>query len=124
MKSILLQIAKIAENERISIGALERKIGASKGVLSRAIGNSTDIQAKWLQVIVESYPSYNPEWLITGIGSMLRESKKEDVLVTVEKTKQVNADSGTLSYLVDKIESLSAENALLKKEISYIKKQK
>ena len=43
MKSILLQIAKIAENERISIGALERKIGTSKGVLSRTIGNSTDI---------------------------------------------------------------------------------
>jgi len=73
MKNILLQLAKIAENENISIGALERKIGASKGVISRAIAHQTDIQAKWIQNIVENYPTYNPEWLITGDGKMLRD---------------------------------------------------
>jgi len=72
MKNILEQISIIAENEGISIGALERKIGASKGVLSRAIANKTDIQAKWIKIIVENYPQYNPDWLLTDTGSMLR----------------------------------------------------
>ena len=56
----------------MTIGAMERSIGASKGVLSRAISNGTDIQSKWIQIIVENYPRYSPEWLLTGKGNMLK----------------------------------------------------
>ena len=56
MGNILSRIQEIASNEGITIGAMERTIGASKGVLSRAINNGTDIQAKWLSIIVENYP--------------------------------------------------------------------
>ena len=72
MSNILSRIQEIALNEGITIAALERSIGASKGVLSRAIANGTDIQSKWLQNIVENYPSYSAEWLIAGRGLMLR----------------------------------------------------
>ena len=75
METILHRIQKIATNERLSIGAFERKIGASKGVLSRAIAKGTDIQAKWVQVLVENYPQYNANWLLTGTGTMLRNSE-------------------------------------------------
>ena len=71
MGNILSRIQEISTNEGISIGALERKIGASKGVLSRAINNGTDIQSKWLQIIVDNYPQYSTRWLLTGEGSML-----------------------------------------------------
>jgi hypothetical protein len=71
MGNILSRIQELASNEGITIGALERKIGASKGVLSRAINNGTDIQLKWVQVIVENYPQYSTEWLITGKGEMI-----------------------------------------------------
>ena len=54
------------------ITALEKIIGASKGVLSRAISNGTDIQTKWIQLIVENYPHYSADWLLTGRGSMLK----------------------------------------------------
>lgn len=37
MESILDRISKISENELITITSLEKNIGASKGVLSRAI---------------------------------------------------------------------------------------
>ena len=56
MAKILDNIRKLAEKEGITIGAIERKIGASKGVLSRAMTNGTDIQAKWITAIVENYP--------------------------------------------------------------------
>lgn len=71
MGTILSRIQEIASHEGITIGALERQIGASKGVLSRAINNGTDIQSKWVQIIVENYPQYSPRWLMTGRGKML-----------------------------------------------------
>lgn len=77
MGKILSRIKQIAENESITIGALERKIGASKGVLSRAIANDTDIQAKWLERIVDNFPLYSPSWLLNGSGSMFAQSTNE-----------------------------------------------
>ena len=59
MCKILSRIKQIALNEDTTIGAIERKIGASKGVLSRAIAKGTDIQSKWLELIVENYPHYS-----------------------------------------------------------------
>ena len=76
MKTILQRIEQIAINEGIKITTFEKSIGASKGVLSRAINNGTDIQSKWLQSIVENYPQYSEAWLLTGRGSMLKEEPK------------------------------------------------
>lgn len=75
MCKIIPRIKQIALNEDITIGALERVIGASKGVLSRAIANGTDIQSKWLQAIVENYPQYSAQWLLTGDGEMLNTNR-------------------------------------------------
>lgn len=76
METLLDRIAKIATEEGISITRLEQRIGASKGVLSRALQNKTDIQAKWLEKIVENFPRYNLDWLITGEGEMLKTPSK------------------------------------------------
>lgn len=73
MGNILSRIQEIAINEGITIGALEKRIGASKGVLSRAINNGTDIQSKWIQILIENYPLYSAEWLLTGKGCMLKD---------------------------------------------------
>lgn len=72
MKNILDRIQQIAENEQLTVTALERKIGASKGVLSGAMLRKTDIQSKWIQRIVENYPLYNTDWLLTGKGAMMK----------------------------------------------------
>lgn len=77
MNKILSRIEQIAKNEGITIGALEREIGASKGVLSRAINNGTDIQSKWLQILVEKYPQYSCRWLMTGEGNMMDNEEKQ-----------------------------------------------
>ncbi len=63
---------------------MERSLGASKGVLSRAIANGTDIQSKWIQTLVENYPIYSPEWLLTGKGPMLK--SEEQPLPEAKKT--------------------------------------
>ena len=74
METILDRIVKIADYKHFKIGGLERKIGASKGVLSRAIAQKTDIQAKWIERIVENFPDIDANWLITGHGEMLKSS--------------------------------------------------
>ncbi len=74
MCKILNRIKEIADNENITIAALERSIGASKGVIYKAISKGTDIQAKWIEAIVENYPQYSAQWLLTGKGAMLESS--------------------------------------------------
>lgn len=90
MGDILLRIQEIATNEGINITSLERIIGASKGVLSRAIKQGTDIQSKWLKAIVENYPLYSATWLLTGEGSMLRTDKKTDNTPIAHHTEDPN----------------------------------
>ncbi|RRD75215.1 helix-turn-helix transcriptional regulator [Tannerella forsythia] len=82
MGIILDRISQIAERKRITIGALERSIGASKGVLSRAILKKTDIQSKWIEKLVENYPDVSPEWLLTGQGEMFKNQYK---ITSIEK---------------------------------------
>ena len=79
MKDILDRICIISEKEYIRITSLEKKIGASKGVLSRAIAKKTDIQTKWIQAIVENYPQYSASWLLVGKGPMLSDENKETI---------------------------------------------
>ncbi|SNR16521.1 S24 family peptidase [Tenacibaculum jejuense] len=69
--STIDRIKILADHEDIKITALEKQIGASKGVLSRAFNNKTDIQSKWLTKIIENYPHFDSLWLLTGKGSML-----------------------------------------------------
>lgn len=70
MQNILTRINEIALQEGITLTSMETKIGASKGVLSRAFAKGTDIQSKWLASVVDNYPLYNAQWLITGKGNM------------------------------------------------------
>lgn len=87
MENILKRINEIAVNEEITLTALETKIQASKGVLSRAYKNNTDIQAKWLTKIVENYPQYDPLWLLTGKGDM----KSDPSILKLEPTIDYNS---------------------------------
>ncbi len=78
--NILHRIEQIASNEDITTNALEYKIGASKGgVLSRAIAKGTDIQSKWLQLIVENYPRYSAAWLMAARGFMLKQTEQRPI---------------------------------------------
>lgn len=79
----------IARSEGITITAFERIIGASKGVLSRAISNGTDIQTKWLQSIVEKYPLYSERWLLTGKGEMLKMTNESSSIKSIIESKKI-----------------------------------
>ena len=104
-ENIFDRIKKIASNEEIKITALERKIGASKGVLSKAIAKGTNIQQKWLQKIVEIYPLYSPEWLVTGKGEML---KKESQVSVGDVTNSIVGTNVTESNIIQNNKSTAS----------------
>ena len=70
MESLLDRLSKFIDNEGIKIGSIEKNVGASRGVLSHAMSKNTDIQAKWVSLILENYPQLSAEWLLTGDGTM------------------------------------------------------
>lgn len=111
MSIILDNIKCLADNEGIGITKLEEKIGASKGVLSRAIAKNSDIQAKWISKIVEIYPQYSCEWLIRNESPMLRR--------TVSLRSQVS-DQGYSLHYKDLADSRKETIESLKKEIFYL----
>lgn len=80
---MLTRLAQFIEYKHLSVRAFEISIGASDGMLRRAIKNSTDIQSKWLSVIAEKYHDLNIYWLLTGKGDML----KNDSLIYIPPKK-------------------------------------
>ena len=95
MANILDRVALFAQNEGITIGSIEKTIGASKGVLSRALAQGTDVQAKWIKGIVENYSSLSPDWLLTGTGDMLRSSVTDKHEGTSKELRRMNEGTPT-----------------------------
>ena len=127
MNKILSRISAIIEEEHCSTSAFERSIGASKGVLSRAITNGTDIQSKWITNIVENYPRYSAEWLITGEGEMIKhssEAKTPAGAVTTQhagKAPAASSNSSTDRILLDIIRQQAEEIGQLKERLRVLK---
>lgn len=124
MVTILSRIQEIASKEGITIGALERQIGASKGVLSRAINNGTDIQSKWIQIIVENYPQYSAEWLLTGRGEMLKSSGTTSVPIPNEALASHSVTPEILNELLNRITEQAAEIGRLNERIAQLQREK
>lgn len=106
-ENLLKRIKIISNQEGLTITKLESMIGASKGVISRALANNTDIQSKWISAIAKLFPQYSAEWILTGHGSM----KKEDNFLLRED--DVKYERKIISLQEDII-NLQRENAQLK----------
>jgi plasmid maintenance system antidote protein VapI len=120
MINILDVFKKISENEGITITKLEQVLGASKGVLSRAINNNTDIQTKWLLRLVDNYPQYSKKWILTLKGEMLKGEETTPIINNQQQdieTSKLKELEKLLKAKEDTIESLKETNALLKDKI-------
>lgn len=65
----------------ISVRTFESTIGASDGMIRKAIVNNADIQSKWLTNIADKYPDLSIEWLVTGKGSMIKKTRINDNVI-------------------------------------------
>ncbi|UUF14464.1 MULTISPECIES: hypothetical protein [Flavobacterium] len=123
MNIIIQNIKRIANNEGITISRLEHIIGASKGVLSRAVGNNSDIQSKWILKVIEIYPQYSCEWLLKNEGSMIKTQKSNNYQPSIKKTEDELSYKKLAEAQKDTIDSLKKVVFHLEKEISHYEKQ-
>ncbi|RQP18839.1 MAG: hypothetical protein EAS52_04210 [Parapedobacter sp.] len=116
MNSILKRIKEIAQQEGLSVTALEAAIGASKGVFSRALANGTDIQSKWVVKLAENYPHYSAEWLLKGEGEM----KKADILTDLPENYSPPETSKLTDELIHTLKQVisSQETTIRSQEIT------
>lgn len=118
------RLTQFTEAIGISIRAFEQQIGASNGLIRKAITNKTDIQSKWLTSIAENYPQINMDWLLTGKGEMLKESPTSGIKIG-NKNKGVSIGNtlkdSNISYGTESLASLNLENQFLKKEVDHLK---
>jgi hypothetical protein len=99
MGKIVERIGVYAEKRKISIRRIEQEIGASNGTLAKAISKGKDVLAEWVSVFVQKYPEVNPVWLLTGEGTMLRDSDdvsaqfpdspKENFLLRIQHLEEI-----------------------------------
>ena len=123
MANFIERIQIIAQIEGVSINEMERIIGASKGVLSRAIKNNTDIQAKWLFFFSYNFKKFSPEWILTGNGDPL--CKREPVItensdthgIIKELVQIIREKDEQIIGMAEEIGQLRAELAQLKQRL-------
>lgn len=48
---------EVADNNNLSLSALEKRLGASAGVLTKAKRNNSDVSMKWLLTLKEKFPN-------------------------------------------------------------------
>ena len=100
----------------LSVYAFEKKIGASNQTIARAIKNNSDIQAKWLTIILDNYPGLNTEWLLSGKGEMLKKTENGAKNETsVSEIESVDNES-VIDKILNKNEKLIRENQDLRRE--------
>lgn len=71
-----------------------------------------------MQKIIENYPQYNADWLLTGNGKM----KKEPFDVEDDSVQVV--DKYSIEFLLGRYESLAVENAKLQEELNEVKRKR
>ena len=117
------RIKKYIDYKGINISKFEKSIGMSNATFSKSLRNNGAIGTDKLEKILKIYEDLNPEWVVTGKGSMIKESDHKIDIVN-EPSISYNGKS-QINGLIDALEmirDLSAENALLKNEIRQLKR--
>ncbi|MEH0154772.1 hypothetical protein V6R21_11575 [Limibacter armeniacum] len=117
-------IDQLLSNENITIMMFAKKIGKEAQDVTDALNSKEDfLPAEFMKPILEQYPNYNPEWLATGIGEMVRSglSIQPRKVGACEECVKKEEELGELRFKVKLLESeaksLEEENKYLKKTI-------
>lgn len=124
MCKTLERIKEFIDSKGLSISAFERSIGMSNASFSKSLKNKGAIGTDKLENILRIYPELNPEWLLTGVGSMLKadadggyKDSPRSYSVAADSAHSfdtrprlpISAAAGALSMLADSVEADSCE---------------
>lgn len=87
---ILERLKEFMDHKGITIAAFERSIGMSNASFGKSLKNGKAIGTDKLENILSIYKDINPDWLLTGEGSMLRSDEKTDNIPVAHHTEDPN----------------------------------
>lgn len=107
------RITEIIGNEALSVRSFEKKIDVKQGSINKAIRNQGNVYSIVLEKILENFPQYNAEWLITGKGGMMKSMSGEFL-----------KDSGKVELLKEQLSEKDFRIIELEKELEIMKRKK
>lgn len=72
--SISLRVKALMSDKKLSIPAFEKIIGVGNKTINNIVSEKVKISGVVLEKLLQSFPEVNANWLITGKGSMYRET--------------------------------------------------
>jgi hypothetical protein len=112
------RILKIIELYCENKSQFYKKTGLSNGFLDKV----KDIGVSKLEYILKAYPDINPEWLLTGKGSMLKEIKPTGAVSVPDPKANINGNYKELADArLEVIDGLKYRIAALENELKQLK---
>ena len=121
MKNTIQRIKQYIDFKGLTVSSFEKSTGMSNGSFSSQLKNNKTIGVDKLENILRTYPELNPEWLLTGKGSMLLTSiEKENTIsqtsIRAQEEKEENrsmSDSEKIDTLIRANKTLSDASFIL-----------
>lgn len=83
---VLKRLKEFIDANSLSIAAFEKSIGMSNASFGKSLKNNGAIGSDKLENILKVYSNINPDWLLTGHGSMLK--NEHTALMSEQKTEK------------------------------------
>ena len=103
-EKLIDRIELIANDNERSIRAFEMKIGISSGYIYQMKKNKGNIGIDVITNILETYPKYNLEWLITGNGEIYK--NEADSPQNIEAKPEETTEIKIISKKIDDITNM------------------
>lgn len=99
----LQRIKEYIDYKGVTNQKFEKEIGFSNGAFASQLKNNRTIGVDKLENILIKYPEINPEWLLTGNGSMIKGAKGYEIDTTlhIPKISEPNSHYGNTIPLYD-----------------------
>lgn len=85
------RVEVLIKSLNISISKFEKLTNMSNNSIQTAIKRNSNLKDETLNSILTAYPQINPTWLLTGVGSMLKDKLEEMEFVAEECSCEINS---------------------------------
>ncbi len=116
------RIIKVLEYKSIRKEEFYKKIGMSSANF-RGKAKETPINSNAIENILSEIKDLNPDWLLTGTGSMLRETKEQKDICPEGNTVETQLLQQENAFLKDNLQLLKENKMLLEKDNNRLNKE-
>jgi NADH dehydrogenase/NADH:ubiquinone oxidoreductase subunit G len=109
------RLLEIADFLKVSVRSLEVACGLQRGNISNMSEDSA-IGSDKLAKIIDSFPYFNAEWILTGNGPMIKDNVDKNTLKPGVEFKYIDKNTDADTNLIDKIAQQAEQIGILKNE--------